>query len=76
LYDTLLKKSATPSDLVDKIGLSVQTISDTLRNLRNVDIVRYETVNKNKVYFLKDKTVIAILDDIERLVARIRIEEW
>lgn len=72
----LVKTSATPSALADKIGLSVQTVSDTLRNLRNVDIVRYETVNKNKVYSLKDRTVIVILDSIERLVARLRVEEW
>lgn len=72
----LVKKNATPQELADQIGLTVQTISDTLRNLRNVDIVRYETTNKNKVYFLKDNTVVAILDDIERLVARLRIKKW
>lgn len=72
----LVKKNASPSELVEKIGLSVQTISDTLRNLRNVDIVRYETVNKSKVYFLKDKTIVAILDDVEIFVNRIRTKEW
>jgi DNA-binding transcriptional ArsR family regulator len=72
----LVKKNATPQELAEQIGLTVQTISDTLRNLRNVDIVRYETLRKNKIYFLKDKTVVSILDDIERLVARLRIKKW
>ena len=72
----LAKKSATPQELAGTIGLTVQTVSDTLRNLRNVDIVRYETVRKNKVYCVKDKTVVVILKDIERLVGRLRIQQW
>lgn len=72
----LVKKSATPTELVDKIGLSLQTISGTLRTLRNIDVVRYETVNKNKLYFLKDNTLVEILNDMERFVQRMRVKKW
>ena len=70
------KKGASPTELVEKIGLSLQTICDTLRNLRNIDVVRYETSNKNKVYFLKDEKLTDILDRIERFVRRGRIKKW
>jgi len=70
------KNRASPSELVDKIGLSLQTICDTLRNLRNIDIVRYETISKNKVYFLKDMKIIEILEDIEQFVRRARFKKW
>ena len=70
------KKRSSPTELVSKIGLSLQTICDTLRNLRNIDLVRYETVNKNKVYFLKDEKIVDILEDIEELVRRARFRNW
>jgi predicted transcriptional regulator len=70
------KKRSSPTELVEKIGLSLQTICDTLRNLRNIDVVRYETINKNKVYFLKDRKIIDILEDIEGFVRRTRVKNW
>jgi len=70
------KKQSSPTELVTKIGLSLQTICDTLRNLRNIDVVRYETVNKNKVYFLKDTDIVDILEDIEGFVRRARFKQW
>jgi len=72
----LMNKPASPTELVREIGLSLQTISDTLRNLRNVDIVRYETVSKNKIYFLKDPFLVHIIKDIEKFVQRMRIKKW
>jgi DNA-binding transcriptional regulator GbsR (MarR family) len=70
------KKRASPTEIAEVVGLSLQTICDTLRNLRNVDIVRYETINKNKVYFIKEKKIFDILDDIEDLVQRLRAKKW
>ena len=70
------KKRASPTELVDEIGLSLQTICDTLRNLRNIDVIRYETLNKNKIYFLKDPKLVEILEDIERFVRRARFKKW
>jgi DNA-binding transcriptional ArsR family regulator len=70
------KKSASPTELVEEIGLSLQTICDTLRNLRNVDVVRYETADKRKVYFLKEAGMVRILEGIEGFVQRARFKEW
>jgi len=68
------RRRSTPSGIVEDIGLSLQTICDTLRNLRNIDVIRYETINKNKVYFLKDEKIVDILEDIERFVRRARFK--
>jgi DNA-binding transcriptional ArsR family regulator len=70
------KRRSSPTELVERIGLSLQTICDTLRNLRNIDVVRYETMDKNKVYFLKDRKIVDILEDIEGFVRRIRVKDW
>lgn len=72
----LMDGPASPTELVREIGLSLQTISDTLRDLRNVDVVRYETVKKNKIYFLKDPTLIRVIVNIENFVKRIRVKKW
>ncbi|KPL14830.1 hypothetical protein AMJ74_02620 [candidate division WOR_3 bacterium SM1_77] len=70
------KRRSSPTELVERIGLSLQTICDTLRNLRNIDVVRYDTVHKNKVYFLRDRKIVGILEDIEGFVRRIRVKDW
>jgi len=72
----LMKKPASPTELVKEIGLALQTICDTLRNLRNIDVVRYETVGKNKIYFLKDAYLKHIITDIEIFVERMRDKKF
>ncbi len=70
------KKKASPTEIADVVGLSLQTICDTLRNLRNLDIVRYETLSKSKIYFIKESKIVDILDDIEDFVQRLRVKKW
>jgi len=70
----LIKSHRTPSELSDEIGLSLKTISDTLRNLRQVDLLRYDTQGKNKVYFLKDPSIAGILRDLERYIRKMRFK--
>ncbi|MGB3341266.1 MAG: winged helix-turn-helix domain-containing protein [bacterium] len=72
----LAKRKWTPTNLAKKIGLSLKTISDTLRNLRQVNIVRYETRNKNKLYFLKNESLVQVLMNIEKYVEKMRVEKW
>ena len=72
----LKKKRSSPSEMANEIGLSLQTTCDTLRNLRNIDVVRYETLSKNKISFLKDDKIIDILDDLEKFVRRLRVKKW
>jgi hypothetical protein len=38
--------------------------------------VRYETNNKNKIYFLKDKSLPQVLNNIETFVDRMRTQKW
>ncbi len=66
----------TPSVLAAEIGVSIPTVSDTLRNLRNIDVVRYETKLNERVYRLKDETVVEILDRLETFVKKIRVKKW
>ncbi len=65
-----------PSEIANQIGLSRKTISDTLRNLRQVDLVRYDTVMKNRIYFLKDNLIKKILAVLEDYADRMRLKKW
>ncbi|HIE05813.1 MAG TPA: ArsR family transcriptional regulator [bacterium (Candidatus Stahlbacteria)] len=71
----LIKSPKKPTDLSVEIGLSLKTISDTLRNLRQVDIVRYDTKHRNKIYFIKDQLILKIIKSLETYVRRMRIKK-
>ncbi|MGQ9534993.1 MAG: hypothetical protein ACUVQ3_07645 [bacterium] len=45
--------------MAQKIGVSITTISDVLRHLRNIDLVRYEVRMNERVYWLKDNAVVS-----------------
>ena len=66
----------TPSMLAAEIDVSIPTVSDTLRNLRNIDVVRYETKLNERIYWLKDATVVEILDRLDAFVKHMRIKKW
>lgn len=66
----------TPTELAEKVGVSLKTISGTLRNMRQINLVRYEPQNKNKVYFLKDKLLPEVLLHIEKYVDKMRVQKW
>jgi len=68
----LMKKRKTPSEIANEIGISNTLASATLRILRNVDVVRYETKGKEKVYWIKDDVILEICDMLEKFVARMR----
>ncbi len=72
----LTKGRKTVSEIADIIGLSVKTISYTLKTLRQVDLVRYDTRSNNKIYFLKDRAVFAILNSIEDYTEKMRTKKW
>ena len=72
----LENKKLSPSEISQELNLSIQTISDTLRILRKVDLVRYDTWNKRKVYFLKTPQIIEILNKLEKLVDKLRFQKW
>lgn len=62
----------TPSQMSENLNIPISTISGTLRHLRQMDLVRYETNVTSKEYWIKDKNVIKILDALETLVESIR----
>ena len=66
----------TPSMLAAEIDVSIPTVSDTLRNLCNIDVVRYETKLNERIYWLKDATVVEILDRLDAFVKHMRIKKW
>ena len=65
----------TPTDLGSAIGVPITTISLTLRHLRHVDLVRYEVTGRNKEYWIKDRTVLKILDSLEQWVETLRTKQ-
>jgi len=72
----LIKSRMTPTELSQQTGLSLKTISSTLRHLRQINVVRYETKNKNKIYFLKDELLPHVLSNIEKYVDKMRTAKW
>jgi DNA-binding transcriptional ArsR family regulator len=66
----------TPSEIAKKMGISLTLASATLRILRNIDIIRYETKGKEKIYWIKDKTIPEICGNLEKFVNRIRFRNW
>ncbi len=72
----LCKRRKTPSELAKQIGLSIRTVSDTLRQLRQVDLVRYDTLKKNKIYFLKDNLLKRIFAILEEYAERMRFKRF
>jgi len=72
----LAKSEKTPTELSKRIGLSLKTVSDTLRNLRQINLVRYTTEQNRKIYFLKDKSLTNALQYIEQYVEKMRVKKW
>jgi DNA-binding transcriptional regulator GbsR (MarR family) len=65
-----------PNEIAEKLGISQTLVSQTLRIMRNVDIVRYETKGKEKIYWIKDKSIYGICKTLERFVAAMRHKTW
>ena len=69
------RERKTPSELSDATHVGLTTVSMTLRHLRELDLVRYETQGTRKVYWVKDPSVLSVLDSLERFVERMREKE-
>jgi DNA-binding transcriptional ArsR family regulator len=72
IVKVLLEKEMSPSMLAAGIGMSLPLASATLRTLRNVDVVRYETRGSEKTYYVKDKAVADVCRVLEYFVNRMR----
>lgn len=65
-------KRMTPGDLSGELRIPLTTISMTLRHLRQLDLIRYETKGRTKEYWIKDRKVLEILNIIEEWVETMR----
>jgi transcription initiation factor IIE alpha subunit len=72
IVKSLMKKRKTPSEIAEEMRISDTLASATLRILRNVDVVRYETKGKEKVYWIKDDLILEICDMLEKFIVRMR----
>jgi DNA-binding transcriptional ArsR family regulator len=69
---TLLRShKRTPEELASLLGVNVATVSQVLRVLRNLDLVRYEVKWRQHIYWIKASGVKTVMRDLERLVASI-----
>ena len=66
------RKRKTPSSLSEELAIPLPTISMTLRHLRQIDLVRYETKGRIKEYWIKDSKVLSILNTLEIWVNSMR----
>jgi DNA-binding transcriptional ArsR family regulator len=76
LLKVLAENEMRPTRIASEFGLSLQTICDALRSLRQLDLVRYETRRDGKYYFIKDTAILSAMREVERLVRRIRTREY
>ena len=76
IIKSLAKGKKKPSNIAQELKLSLPTVSNTLRNLRQLDLVRYENLKDGKVYFIKDEMIVSVLDKVELLVERIKTHEY
>ncbi|KPJ70596.1 hypothetical protein AMJ52_09745 [candidate division TA06 bacterium DG_78] len=72
----LTRGQKTPSELAQILGLSVPTVSAVLRSLRQLDLIRYDVKYRERFYWVKDKTVLAVMETLEHLVKRIKTKEY
>ena len=72
----LMNNRKSPSAIADELRLSLPAISIALRHLREIDLVRYDNMREGKIYFIKDKTVVSILDLLEVLTKRLKSREY
>lgn len=62
----------SPTEISEGLHVSLPAVSITLRELRNVDLVRYETKGVTKQYWVKDRKVLDVLDALQALAKVMR----
>ena len=62
----------TPTEISEELQISLPRASMVLRDLRNLDLVRYKTRGHHKEYWLKDRMILDIQKKLEKWVVRTR----
>jgi len=65
-----------PSELAKILGLSIPTVSQVLRSLRQLDLVRYDVKLRERIYWIKEDTVLIVMRMLENVVAKIKTKEY
>ncbi|MEO0137271.1 MAG: ArsR family transcriptional regulator [candidate division WOR-3 bacterium] len=65
-----------PEEIASALGVSMSTVSMTLRSLRQIDLVRYIVKWKKRIYWIKDEKVLTVMDELEKLVKRIKFRDY
>ncbi len=65
-----------PGELAHIMGLSLPVISQVLRTLRQLDLIRYEVRQRERVYWIKEDTVLKATQLLEELVKKIKTKEY
>ncbi len=76
IIKSLFRDRKKPTELAEEIGVSLPTISTVLRDLRNIDVIRYEVRVNERIYWLKNPKMVEIILDLEDFVKSIRTQEW
>ncbi|OGC43181.1 hypothetical protein A2Y85_08700 [candidate division WOR-3 bacterium RBG_13_43_14] len=61
----------TPEQLARELGVSMPTVSQVLRALRNIDLVRYEVFWRSRTYYLKVGEVSHALASLENIIKQV-----
>ena len=72
----LQKRRMQPEEISKALGISMPTVSATLRSLRQLDLVRYIVKWQKREYWIKDNMVLVIMKNLENLVKRIKFHEY
>jgi len=54
------------------MNLSKPTVSVCLRTLRNLDLIGFDNLRQGKFYYIKEPSILDILERIEALVNKIQ----
>ncbi|RKX71829.1 hypothetical protein DRP53_00105 [candidate division WOR-3 bacterium] len=72
----LARKSRSVEELADLLGLHISTVSHVMRNLRNLDIVRYVVKFQERKYWIKERRILRLLAEAEAIVRKFRTADY
>lgn len=64
----LRRERRTPEELAHILGVSIPTVSQVLRALRDLDLVRYEVQWRKRIYWIKTDAITKAMVALERLI--------
>lgn len=70
------REKITPSEIAKELGLTIANVSKTLRSLRQIDLVRYDTEKYVKRYYIKDEIILDVLSTLEKYVEKIKLKKF